>query len=241
MLLKSTDPLERYLVELVQAQGMLGSHEHADTARTTVHQQACVMAFHEFAGYLNEAFGLDKDYAVAHDLRFNCEAGRAHIDHLIISRTFDVFIIESRIAGDELRVGENEEFTSRYRDGAAFRIRSPITQLRRSLAVMQHVFRSIELPERFGMKLVPRFHRLVVLPTGTTFTNTSSIPSQQFVRPKELLRVVIGSTRASSLRGFFSSLSPDQMRDIGRIVVRWHTPDKIDFIGKYRAQPILTG
>jgi len=240
LLLKSTDPLERYLVELVQAQGMLGSHEHADSARTTVHQQACVMAFHEFAGYLNEAFGLDKDYAIGHDVRINCEAGRAHIDHLIISRTFDIFLIESRIAGDELRVGENEEFTSRYRDGAAFRIRSPATQLRRSLAVMQHIFRSIELPERFGMKLVPRFHRFVVLPAGCTITNSSSIDPQQFVRPKELLRAVIGASRTSSLRGFMSSLSPDQMRDIGRIVVRWHTPDKVDFIGKYRAQAIVT-
>ena len=240
MLLKSTDPLERYLVELVQDQGMLGSSEHAFSSRTTVHQQACVMGFHEFAGYLNEAFGVEKDFVVAHDLRIQCEIGRAHLDHLIITRSLEVFIIESRIAGDELCVSENEEFSARYRDGAAFRIRSPISQIRRGVAVMQHMFRRIELPDRLGVKVVPRFHRFIVLPEGMRLTNASAVRNEHFVTARELLRIVMGSARGSTIKTFLSSISPDQLRDIGRIVVRWHSPDKVDFIGKYRAMALMS-
>lgn len=238
MLLKSADPLERYLVELVQDQGLLGSFEHAYAARTTVHQQASVMAFHEFAGYLNEAFGLDKDFVVAHDLRMQSEVGRAHIDHLIISRSLDVFVIESRLAGDVLIVNDEEEFSARYRDGAVFHIRSPITQLRRGAVVLQHLFRRIELPSRFGATLIPKFHRLILVPESMTLSNRSAVAPEMFVKPKELLRRVIGTGRASPLSAFLFAATSDQLRDVGRIVVRWHTPERVDFIAKYRAHPI---
>lgn len=239
MLLKSTDPLERYLVELVQAQGMLGSHEHAFASSITTHQQLCVTAFHEFAGFLNDSFQGDDELIVSHDLRVQCEIGAAHIDHLLITRFLDVFLIESRISGDELVIGEDEEFSVRYRDGTSFRIRSPITQLRRGLAVAQHIFRRIELPTKFGETIVPTFHRFVLLPDTTRLVNHSTLRPDYFVSHKDLVRTVKRAAQRSPIKAVLLGLSAERLRDIARIVVRWHTPEKVDFIRKYLATPAV--
>lgn len=234
MLYKSPDNLERYLVELVQAQGMIGSFEHAFAARAVAHQQACVTAFHEFSGYLDEAFGVPDDIVVAHDVRISCEAGRAHVDHVLLTRFLDVFLLESRFDGDELIVNDQEEFSLRYGDGTVVRVRSPINQLRRNLIVMQHVFKSIALPEKLGQPIVPTFHRYVVVPQGMRITNTSSVRADYFQRPKEILRKIHAASHRGAVRSLMSGLTPKQLSDIAKIVVRWHTPDKVDFIGKYR-------
>lgn len=237
MLYKSPDNLERYLVELVQAHGMIGSFEHAYAARAVAHQQACVTAFHEFSGYLDEAFGLRDDVVVAHDVRISCEAGRAHIDHLLITRYLDVFLIESRFDGEELVVSDQEEFSLRYVDGTMIRVRSPITQLRRNLIVMQHVLKSIALPEKMGYPVVPSFHRHVVLAHGTRMANHSTVREDYFQRPKDLVRKIHAASDRGPVRALFSGLSPSQLSDIAKIVVRWHAPDKVDFMGKYRVAP----
>lgn len=238
MLLKSPDNLERYLVELVQAQGMIGSFEHAYASRAVAHQQACVTAFHEFSGYLDEAFGTSDAVMLAHDVRISCEAGRAHIDHLVITRFLDVFLIESRVEGEQLVISDQEEFSLRYIDGATIRVRSPINQLRRNLLVMQHVMRSIALPEKFGHPVVPTFHRVVVVPKDTRLTNLSaSIRDDYFIRPKDVVAKIHASANQGPVKSLLGALNAKQLGDIARIIVRWHTPDKVDFIGKYRVVP----
>jgi hypothetical protein len=238
LLLKSTDPLERYLVDLVQAQGMLGSHEHAYAAGISTHQQLCVATFHEFAGFLNDVFAGDEDVVVLHDLRVHCELGSAHIDHLIMTRYLDVFLIESRIAGDQVVVGTEEDFSVRYRDGSVFRIRSPITQLRRAIAVSQHIFRRIELPTRFGERILPEFHRRIVIPRDTRLTNHSEVRQSYFVNPRDLVKSVKKCSQQSFLKSVFGGLSRDQLTGIARIVARWHAPDKVEFMRKYLATPM---
>jgi hypothetical protein len=238
LLLKSTDPLERYLVELVQAQGMLGSHEHAYAAGISTHQQLCVATFHEFAGYLNDVFAGEEDIVVLHDLRVQCELGSAHIDHMIMTRYLDVFLIESRIAGDQVIVGPEEEFSVKYRDGNSYRIRSPITQLRRALAVSQHIFRRIELPTRFGERILPEFHRRIVVPRDTRLTNHSEVRQSYFVNPRDLVKTVKKCSKQSALKTLFGGISTEDLNNIARIVARWHAPEKVDFMRKYLATPV---
>lgn len=237
MLFKSPDNLDRYLVELVQAQGMIGSFEHAYAARAVAHQQACVTAFHQFSGYLDAALANSDAVMLAHDVRIHCEAGRAHIDHLVMTRYLDVFLIESRIEGDVLLINEQEEFAQQYADGTAIRVRSPINQLRRNLLVMQHVLRSIVLPEKFGQALAPAFHRFIALPTTTRLDNQSPLRNEYFLSPPEILEKIEKAAHRGTMKSMLKAISPQQLSDIAKIIVRWHTPDKVDFIGKYRVVP----
>ncbi|HEU4621015.1 MAG TPA: nuclease-related domain-containing protein [Burkholderiaceae bacterium] len=237
MLFKSPDNLERYLVELVQAQGMIGSFEHAYAARAVAHQQACVTAFHEFSGYLDEAFAASDAVMLAHDVRIHCEAGRAHIDHLVITRFLDVFLIESRIEGDQLIINEQEEFAQRYNDGTTIFVRSPVNQLRRNLIVMQHVLRSIDVPGKLGQAITPHFHRFVAIPPTTRLDNQSPIRNEYFLKPAEIVARIQSAARRGPVLSLLRALSSQQLSDLAKIVVRWHTPDKVDFIGKYRVVP----
>ena len=51
-----------------------------------------------------------KNYAVIHDLRLEHNGRVAQIDHLIIGRFFDVFVIESKNFTTAIRMAANGEF-----------------------------------------------------------------------------------------------------------------------------------
>lgn len=239
MLIKPANPLEKYLLELVQEQGMIGSFEHAFAARITTHQQSCVSTFHDFASLLDDTFGTDPNVAVFHDLRLQTDMGVGQIDHLLVTRYLDVFIIESRHYGDELRVTEQEEFIASYTDGMKIGIRSPVNQLRRNLVALQAVFKRLELPKKFGEVLIPEFHRYVVLNPETKLINQSSVKDGYFIAPKVLVRTVYKAAHRSIIARALHSVTPAQLKEMMRLVSRWHAPTEVDFISKYRATAVV--
>ena len=79
-----------------------------------------------------------EDVAVLHDLRISVPGGQLHIDHLFITDTFHVFIVESRTAEVKLVLGADRHFTSTD-EGDICVIPSPIQQLKKNKYVLKRV------------------------------------------------------------------------------------------------------
>lgn len=235
MLIKAAEGLEKYLFELVQRQTQPVSFEQAQSAQINNYQHSCISTFHDFVFLLDDVFATDACVALFHDLRLNTERGIGHIDHLVVTRFLDVFIIESHYYGDELEINEREEFFACYADGRKIAIRSPFTQLRRNLAAVQSVFKQLGLPKKYGELIVPQFHRYIALSPETRLNNQSALNSNGFIQPKALVKNIYKAAHRSLLSTTFYSVSPVQLREMMHLVTDWHDSRKVDFIAKYRA------
>ena len=105
-----------------------------------------------------------KNWAVIHDLRLEYNGRVAQIDHLLIGRFFDIFVIESKNIKTALRVDANCEFQVKTRWGWQC-MASPIEQNRRHITVLNELIcRERLTPTRLGMTIKPAFRNWILVP-----------------------------------------------------------------------------
>jgi hypothetical protein len=104
-----------------------------------------------------------KNSAVIHDLRIEHNGRVAQIDHLIIMRTLDFHVIESKGFGTEVRISEEGEWETRARYGWKG-IPSPIEQNRRHIEVLRSFIQDNGLvPKKLGISIPLNFHNWVLV------------------------------------------------------------------------------
>jgi hypothetical protein len=137
--------------------------------------------------FIDYYFETASDWAVLHDVRFEHEGRVAQIDHLVINRLLEIYVLESKSFHYGLDISANGEFlvrTSNYSKA----IESPIEQNKRHIFFLEQFFKVVTgiLPKRFGMLTrQPSFHGYVLVspksrvmrPTPTRFDTSSVIKS----------------------------------------------------------------
>ena len=104
-----------------------------------------------------------KNWAVIHDLRLEHNGRVAQIDHLLVGRFFDVFVIESKNLKTAVRVNGDGEFEVRNKWGWQG-MASPVEQNKRHIHVLGSLIQDEKLmPTRLGFSIQPRFHNWVLV------------------------------------------------------------------------------
>jgi hypothetical protein len=102
---------------------------------------------------------------VIHDLRLEIGDRVAQIDHLLISRVMDVFVIETKNYSANIEISELGEFIRRDEFGSRG-IDSPIEQNNKHVEVIKDAFAKLsskeKLPTRLGLTLKPKFRNVVL-------------------------------------------------------------------------------
>jgi len=116
------------------------------------------------ARHIDAALRDSEDWGVIHDLRLEHKGRVAQIDHLLISRFFDILVIGSRHVAAALRVDAAGEF--HVRSGDAWKtIPSPIEENRRHIIVLNELIQRHRLmPTRLGLPMQPAFRNLILVP-----------------------------------------------------------------------------
>lgn len=121
------------------------------------------------AGEKEAAYHIDfhwkdgRNSAVIHDLRIEHGGRVAQIDHLIVMRTLDCHVIESKGFNSQVRVSDSGEWEVKTRFGWRG-IPSPVEQNRRHIEVLQAFIRDHALaPKRLGISMPIRFHNWVLV------------------------------------------------------------------------------
>lgn len=81
----------------------------------------------ESAHYLDHYFKDAENHVLLHDLRFVIEGEVTQIDHLILARAGNVYLLETKNYACNLVINDRGEFTAEY-ENARFGIASPIEQ-----------------------------------------------------------------------------------------------------------------
>ncbi|MCK9202739.1 MAG: NERD domain-containing protein [Gallionella sp.] len=139
------------------------------------------------AHYLDMVFQSAKNSSLLHDLRLEADGQVAQIDHLLISRTFTFFLLETKSFRGSLHINEQGEFTVEYEDSRRYGIESPLEQSRRHEIVLRKVLDRLGISGRIGTE--PTFQHVVLVhpkavihrPPATALDTSMVIKADQFL------------------------------------------------------------
>lgn len=115
------------------------------------------------AYFIDFHFASSKRWAVIHDLRLEHRGKVAQIDHLLINRFFDIYVLESKNFSYGLKITDTGEFLVNNGKNY-FAIESPIEQNKRHQIVLEQVIKKYDImPKRLGITLTPSFYCYVLV------------------------------------------------------------------------------
>ncbi len=192
------------------------------------------------AYYIDFYFGNSRNWAIIHDLRFGHKGQVAQIDHLLVNRFFDIYVLESKNYSYKLKISPEGEFE--VHDGKQYiGIPSPIEQNKRHIHLLGRFlkYRNI-LPKRIGISIRPRFKNLILVspksiiirPSEKTF-DTSSVIKADTLRTKIDQEVDKGKNPLADLATISKICSSSTLEATARRLAAFHKPLKVDFRAKF--------
>jgi len=120
--------------------------------------------------YLDSDFKDSKSWALIHDLRLEHNGVVAQIDHLLISRMLDIYVIETKSFSSGVLISDEGDF-SYYYNNKPCPIASPITQNEQYIKLLDHFLNDKNLyPKRLGVSLKPSYRNIVLISPESRLT-----------------------------------------------------------------------
>jgi hypothetical protein len=171
MIIKSRDPKDRDIAEL----DALLKQADAPGKRFLIERElramrAGIAGEEDCAYYINFYFGKSDNWCVIHDLRIEHQGSVAQIDHLLINRLFDIYVIESKNFSYDVTINDSGEFTLK-KGSRSFGIASPIEQNKRHIFLLEKFIAAHGLaPSRLGIPIVPRYRSVILMSPKSVIT-----------------------------------------------------------------------
>jgi hypothetical protein len=175
-----------------------------------------------------------KNLAVIHDLRIEYEGRVAQIDHLVIGRKFDIFLIETKNYSTALRISEGDQFQIKGKYGWKD-IASPVEQSRRHQKVLDDLIRGAELaPKRFGLRIRPKYHQWLLVPPECHLPR--HYPGVEFVKMDMFGKRFddwVDTTSTPEMLSILKVVRSGTIMDFARSLVSYHRPAEPDVAARF--------
>lgn len=246
MLIKAADdksPSLAHLEKLLTHPNLIDSQKKAIEQELRF-MRAGLKVEKEVAYLIDFDFKDSKNYVVIHDLRLEINGRVAQIDHLLINRTLDAFVLETKSFHAGLKINDNGEFL-RWNDyKKTFEgMPSPIEQNQRHLKVLQDALEQIELPRRLGFRLMPKLIPLVLISPNARIDRPTKFDTSSVIKADTLKRHIMelyDDSIAATLKNSLGTLSaaakivsPETVEDVARKLAALHKPITIDYNTKF--------
>lgn len=198
------------------------------------------------AGEKESAYHIDfgwkdgRNSAVIHDLRIEHRGRVAQIDHLIVMRTLDCHVIESKGFNSQVRVSDSGEWEVKTRFGWRG-MPSPVEQNRRHIEVLQSFIRDHGLaPKRLGIPMPIRFCNWVLVSPQCQL-NRKGGDWDKVVKmdlfEKRFAECVDEAGFLDTLASISKLVSRETVDAFGRSLVAAHKPHVCDFAARFGIAP----
>jgi len=187
------------------------------------------------AYFIDFEFASSNRWVVIHDLRLECRNRVAQIDHLLINRFFDVYVLESKNFSYGVKITDTGEFLVNY-NNKYFSIESPIEQNKRHILVLENAFQQYDImPKRLGITMTPNFRSyIMVSPKSRVIRPSKGRFDSSMVIKADTLRTTIDKyvdnmdalsvfAKASKITSF------DTVKEAAQRLAKLHKPIKIDY------------
>lgn len=191
---------------------------------------------HASAYYLNFSYKNSKSWALLHDIRLVHRNKVAQIDHLLINRFLDVFLLESKNYYYGIKITDNGEFMAW--NGKSYQgIESPIEQNNRHIEALRQAIEDRKLsPYRLGLPIPVNYISYVIIsptsridrPKKTDFDTPMVIKADSMVSTidKEMDNKWIAQAA-------LKLIGSDTLEEFAKRIARLHRPKAIDYMAKF--------
>lgn len=231
MLIKSVDDRAGEMAKLEHAVGVLHG-EAKQRAGAELRQRKAGLKGEQDAAYLLDFhYGASTRSALIHDLRLECAGRVAQIDHLLITRWLECYVLESKHFHAGIKITEQGEFLrwsdyKRTYEG----MESPLEQNERHVAVLGDVMATLDLPVRMGVTIRPSFYPFVLVSGRARIDRPETFDTSRVVKADQINSVI---TRQRSETGTLTALasmtkmvSIETVRKVAEQLVALHRPMK---------------
>ncbi len=240
MILKERDSRERDIIELKR----LLAYDLTPKQRFLIEREIASIKKGESgeddsAYYINFYYGDSKRWVVIHDLRIELNGKVAQIDHILINRLFDIYVLESKNYRYGIRITGTGEFEVYYR-GHYIGIPSPLEQNKRHIVLLAELIKRHRLmPTRLSIPISPNFLNYVLMSPSSVIKRP---PKRQFdssnvIKADTLNTVIEQRVDGIGVLDAVSSLAKmvpfSDIKEFGRRLVRFHRPSSIDWKKKF--------
>jgi hypothetical protein len=246
MLLKEKDPSDQAVQELEAIARRPGLPK--DTLARAEKELKTLKAGNR--GESDSAYHIDfyyrekPNWAVIHDLRIEYGGNVAQIDHLLINRLLEFYVLESKSYAYGLKITDRGEFL--YWDGHRYAaLESPIEQNKRHVKVLDQLLKGEGLlPKRLGMVLPPTFWPYVLVSPKSTVIRPSqkAFGTDTVIKSDELFKQIEanfdGASLASGVRAVAKMVSSETVIELGQELVKRHLPARVDYYAKFGVAPV---
>ena len=190
------------------------------------------------AYYLNFEFKDAKNWALVHDLRIEHKGHVAQIDHLLIGRMMDIYVIESKNFTSGVAISDEGDFSYFY-NNKPFSIASPIAQNQRHIKLLDRFLTDNDLlPKRLGVPLKPNYRNIILISPTSRLTKPNKglydcsavMKSDKFISHFDK---DIEASDLNSLIGLTKVISSDSLRSFGEKLAYLHEPLNSNYSVKF--------
>ena len=229
MLVKSADDKSKRLalLEELQQSKLVDPNQKKWLREELMRQKKGMQGERDSAHYLDLYFKDAKNHVLLHDLRFVVDGDVAQIDHMIINRAFQIYLLETKNYAGNLVINGHGEFTVEYDDGR-YGIPSPIEQSLRHERILGKLLEKLDIVGRTQKQ--PEFHHVVMMhpkaiitrPPSKTFDSGNVIKADQF--PTWHQGFVEKRGVGAALGAMLNLRNLDTIKEWGEKLVRQHRP-----------------
>jgi len=174
-------------------------------------------------------------WAVIHDLRLECRNRVAQIDHLLINRFFDVYVLESKNFSYGVKITDTGEFLVNY-NNKYVAIESPIEQNKRHITVLESAFEQYDImPKRLGITMTPNFRSYIMVSPKSRVIRPSknSFDTSMVIKADTLFTSIdkyVDNMAALSVFATASKITSfETVKEAAQRLATLHKPIKIDY------------
>ena len=237
MIIKRMDSKREEIAELAALlKGRLATNQRFLIERELKFIKSGVEGEKASAYYIDFYFKNSKNWAVR--LEHNDQV--TQIDHLLMNRLFDIYVLESKNFSYKLKITPEGEFQTYY--GKEYiGIPSPIEQNKRHIYFLDLFLKQHDiLPKRMGISIRPRFKSLILVSPKSIITrplekkfDTSSVIKADTLRTRIDREVNRGKNPLADLATISKICSSPTLMETARTMAGFHKPKKIDYRAKF--------
>ncbi|MBI3772899.1 MAG: topoisomerase DNA-binding C4 zinc finger domain-containing protein [Gammaproteobacteria bacterium] len=190
------------------------------------------------AYYLDFDFKQKKNWVLIHDLRLEHDGDVAQIDHLLIGRMLDIYVIESKNFNYGVSISDEGDFSYFY-ENRPYSIPSPIAQNERHIRLLERLLNDNGLlPTRLGITLRPNYRNIVLISPQSRLTKpkkglydcSAVMKADKFL---ERFNNDINDDSLSSVMSLAKVISQQSLYTFANKLVLMHKPITINYMAKF--------
>lgn len=199
------------------------------------------------AYYLDFDFKNTKNWVVIHDLRLEYDGDVAQIDHLIIGRMMDVYVLESKNFNYGVSISDEGDFSYFYKN-RPFAIPSPIAQNERHIRFLDRFLTENELlPKRLGITIKPKYRNIILVSPSSRLTKpkkglydcSSVMKGDKFL--ERFKKDLSADSAVESVIGISKVISKDNLKLFAEKLALHHQPITINYKAKFGLNEPVSG